>query len=207
MLHFLNFKDCFSAKSEKSVGGELFGLTRGFLSAGARGLITTLWEIRDNITPFLMFEFVKQFNQGIPFSKALHIAKKEMSTKCRKRDWGCFLYLGDFNQSLSSPLLKEIGDEQVAVKIPDWVDIFQKTSAKVKPNRGSDIKDSDIKILIDAFPMLEEIDLTSCTKLTDQTVEHLGSLFNLQKVQIDDDSLISSAACEWIKIYCKFPKS
>jgi hypothetical protein len=153
-----------------------------------------------------MLEFVKQFNLGIPFNKALHNAKKQMSTKCRQSDWGCFLYLGDYNQSLSSPLVKEIGDEQVMVNVPDWVDISQQTIAKVKPNRCLDIKDSDIKTLTDALPMLEEIDLTGCKNLTDQTVEQLGSLFNLQKIRTDNCS-ISPTACEWIKIYCAFPKS
>ena len=50
------------------INGEgLIGLTRGFMYAGARRVVVSLWEVNDNSTA----ELIQQFYQRLPGEKDL----------------------------------------------------------------------------------------------------------------------------------------
>jgi len=62
------------------VGGEegISTLSRAFLLAGARTVVSTLWSIDDNTTLYLMRSFYAQLARKKPVPDALRIAKKSM---------------------------------------------------------------------------------------------------------------------------------
>jgi CHAT domain-containing protein len=53
---------------------DLLGLIRGFLYAGARSLLLSLWSVNDQSTTALMAEFYKEWRQGANKAKALQAA-------------------------------------------------------------------------------------------------------------------------------------
>jgi CHAT domain-containing protein len=60
----------------KVVRGEgILGLTRGFLYAGARNVVVSLWQVADKSTADLMVEFYRNVLNGESFSAALRNAK------------------------------------------------------------------------------------------------------------------------------------
>lgn len=65
---------CETALTDVSVGDELIGLQRGFLFAGARGLVGSLWNINDVATTLIMTLFYEQLLSGVPPDTALQQA-------------------------------------------------------------------------------------------------------------------------------------
>ena len=85
----------------KDVKGEgLIGISRGFLYAGSKRIVASLWKVDDSATA----EFMKRFYQnhlqkGMPASKALQQTKIEMRKIRRYRSpfyWSAFTLLGDW---------------------------------------------------------------------------------------------------------------
>ena len=60
-------------KLEKGEG--MIGLTRGFLYAGARSLVVSLWKVNDTSTSVLMERFYRHLQEGKPKAEALRLAK------------------------------------------------------------------------------------------------------------------------------------
>lgn len=85
----------------KDVKGEgLMGLTRGFMHAGAKSVIGSLWKVDDAATAALMAEFYKQmFTNGKRPSEALRAAQIYLSKQRRWRSpyfWAGFVLQGDW---------------------------------------------------------------------------------------------------------------
>jgi CHAT domain-containing protein len=85
----------------KDVRGEgLVGLTRGFLHAGARGVVASLWSVRDDATAELMRRFyVALLRDGQRPSAALRTAQVSMWNEPRWRapyHWAAFVVQGDW---------------------------------------------------------------------------------------------------------------
>jgi CHAT domain-containing protein len=60
----------------KVVRGEgILGLTRGFLYAGARNVVVSLWQVADKFTADLMIAFYRNLINGQPLASALRNAK------------------------------------------------------------------------------------------------------------------------------------
>jgi len=59
-------------------GDELIGLMRGLLSAGARTLLLTLWDVHDVSTAQFMKEFYSRIYNGSNRSAALREAMREI---------------------------------------------------------------------------------------------------------------------------------
>ena len=82
----------------KVVRGEgILGLTRGFLYAGARNLVVSLWQVADKSTADLMVKFYGNVLQGQPYSSALRNAKLSMikeGTFAYPLEWGPFVLIG-----------------------------------------------------------------------------------------------------------------
>lgn len=85
----------------KDVRGEgLIGLTRGFLYAGARRVVATLWKVDDAATADFMRRFYQNYLQkGLPAAAALRQAQNEMKKVPRFRApyfWAGFTLQGDW---------------------------------------------------------------------------------------------------------------
>lgn len=82
----------------KLVKGEgMIALTRGFLYAGARNVMVSLWKASDQYATELMPEFYRRVLGGESFSAALRSAKLAFLKKNRNASpamWGCFILYG-----------------------------------------------------------------------------------------------------------------
>ena len=60
--------------AEVTGSDDLLGLMRGFLYAGARSLLLSLWNVNDESTAALMVNFYREWQKGTDKSKALRQA-------------------------------------------------------------------------------------------------------------------------------------
>ena len=76
------------------------GLTQGFLYAGTRSLLISLWNVPDAATAELMSRFYHHVTQDdMRPAKALRLAQISMASDRRWRDpyfWSAFILLGDW---------------------------------------------------------------------------------------------------------------
>jgi CHAT domain-containing protein len=88
----------------KEVKGEgLIGLTRGFMYAGAGGVVASLWKVDDDATAELMKHFYDgMFKKGMTPSGALRDAQLRMLQQQRWQGpyyWAAFVIQGQYNQN------------------------------------------------------------------------------------------------------------
>lgn len=69
---------CKSGSTISAGGDERLGLFRGFLSAGARNLLVSLWDVDDASTTEFMRRFYTQLASNAPLPKALQHAMREV---------------------------------------------------------------------------------------------------------------------------------
>jgi CHAT domain-containing protein len=69
---------CQSGRSWIGAGDELVGLARGFLHAGARTLVVSLWPVQDDSTARLMEVFYRHLRVGERSEEALRAAMREV---------------------------------------------------------------------------------------------------------------------------------
>lgn len=69
---------CSSALGEELGGEGLIGLTRAFQYAGARSVVASLWNVRDQATSELMLRFYSHLRSGLPKDEALRAAQVEL---------------------------------------------------------------------------------------------------------------------------------
>jgi CHAT domain-containing protein/tetratricopeptide (TPR) repeat protein len=86
----------------KNIKGEgLVGLTRGFMYAGARRVVVSLWNVNDKATAELMRLFYRgMLKQGLTPAAALRQAQSEMSRHSVWHSpyyWAAFVLQGDWN--------------------------------------------------------------------------------------------------------------
>lgn len=89
----------------KNIRGEgLVGLTRGFMHAGALGVIASLWNVDDAATSELMGRFYKaMFVDGLSPASALRRAQLQMSEQERWKNpyyWAGFVFQGDWHAAV-----------------------------------------------------------------------------------------------------------
>lgn len=87
----------------REVQGEgLIGLTRGFMYAGSKGVIASLWKVDDEATAELMKNFYAfMLRDGMPPAAALRAAKQTVRSKSRWRSpyfWAGFVLQGEYNE-------------------------------------------------------------------------------------------------------------
>ena len=68
---------CETGLSEIFAGEELLGLARGFLAAGARSLVLSLWTVNDTATSRLMADFYRSLQRGKTIAASLRLAQVE----------------------------------------------------------------------------------------------------------------------------------
>ncbi len=87
----------------KSIAGEgMIGLVRGFMYAGSRRVLATLWKVDDEATSELMIRFYRQmFQKRLPASAALRAAQLELRSMPRWHlpvYWAAFVLEGDWTE-------------------------------------------------------------------------------------------------------------
>jgi CHAT domain-containing protein/Tfp pilus assembly protein PilF len=91
---------CQTALGKEIRGEGLFGLTRGFLYAGAPRVVASLWWIDDRATAALMSAFYRgMWAEGLRPAAALRKARLSLARQHRFRDpsyWGAFVLQGDW---------------------------------------------------------------------------------------------------------------
>ncbi|HTG72877.1 MAG TPA: CHAT domain-containing tetratricopeptide repeat protein [Terriglobia bacterium] len=86
---------CQSGLAEVSGSDDLLGLVRGFLYAGARSLLLSLWSVNDESTALLMGEFYKAWQGGENKAKALQTAIRNVRrTHPHPFHWAPFILVG-----------------------------------------------------------------------------------------------------------------
>ena len=91
---------CETALGEEVRGEGFIGLARGFLHAGARAVVASLWKVHDRATAELMKAFyVGVLQLGLPHDKALARAQKVLASQERFKSpyyWAGFVLSGDW---------------------------------------------------------------------------------------------------------------
>ena len=95
-VELLTLSGCSTGRTVAVGGDELLGLIRGFLQAGARSLLVTLWEIDDSSTN----EFMRCFYREVGKERSLAIAVQRAIYEIRERYphpyfWAPFLLIGE----------------------------------------------------------------------------------------------------------------
>ncbi len=95
---------CQTASGKDIKGEGLVGLAHGFVSAGSRSVVASLWEVDDRATAFLMADFYdSMFQKGMSPAAALRSAK--LNTMKDKRwskpyYWAGFVLQGEFTNHI-----------------------------------------------------------------------------------------------------------
>ncbi len=89
---------CESGAGKLAKGEGLIGLTRGFIYAGARNLVVSLWKVNDWSTADLMQDFYAQILEGKNKAQALGEAKKQLILSnpdyAKPYYWALFILIG-----------------------------------------------------------------------------------------------------------------
>jgi CHAT domain-containing protein len=86
---------CQSGRSWIGAGDELVGLARGFLHAGARNLVVSLWPVHDDSTVRLMDAFYARLGSGLAVEEALRAAMLELRRELpHPYQWAPFVVIG-----------------------------------------------------------------------------------------------------------------
>ena len=90
---------CETALGRNVAGEGLLGLTRGFMYAGARRVVATLWQVEDRATAELMGAFYRALFEGATPAAALAEARASLRASRRYRHpyyWSAFTLHGDW---------------------------------------------------------------------------------------------------------------
>jgi CHAT domain-containing protein len=104
----------------KDVRGEgLIGLTRGFMYAGASGVVASLWKVDDRATAELMKLFYEGlFKKGLPPAAALRDAQLQMSQQKAWQSpyyWAGFIIQGRYDEQLNSSRVANPTPRRIAI--------------------------------------------------------------------------------------------
>jgi CHAT domain-containing protein/predicted negative regulator of RcsB-dependent stress response len=93
---------CETALGRKVRGEGLIGLTRGFMYAGAKRVVASLWQVNDASTSKLMKYFYQaMLKDGMPPAAALRAAQLEMLKQPQRQSpyyWAAFMLHGDWRE-------------------------------------------------------------------------------------------------------------
>jgi len=90
---------CETGLGQVTRGDEILGFTRSFLSAGAAGLVVSLWEVADDSTALLMTQFYGELARGLPAIDAMRRAQLALLRDrryARPFFWAAFNLVGDW---------------------------------------------------------------------------------------------------------------
>ena len=103
----------------RDVRGEgLIGLTRGFMYAGASGVVASLWKVDDRATAELMKLFYEGlFKKGLPPAAALRDAQLQMSQQKAWQSpyyWAGFIIQGRYDEQLNGSRFTYLTTKRIA---------------------------------------------------------------------------------------------
>lgn len=91
---------CQTGLGQELSGEGFVGLTQGFLYAGSRSVVVSLWQVEDNTTSTLMTNFYQEMlKEGAPPAVALRRAKLKMYQQQSRQSpyyWSAFIIQGEF---------------------------------------------------------------------------------------------------------------
>ena len=94
--NLVTLSGCQSGMSEVAGADDLLGLMRGFLYAGARSLLVSLWNVSDESTAVLMAHFYQGWSQGLAKSTAFRRAMLMLrAERPNPFYWAPFLLVGN----------------------------------------------------------------------------------------------------------------
>jgi CHAT domain-containing protein len=97
---------CHTALGQNLRGEGLIGLTRGFMYAGASGVVASLWKVDDRATAELMKHFYSNMLQrGMGPAAALRAAQMEIRSQPKWSSpyyWAAFTFQGDYDLTIRS---------------------------------------------------------------------------------------------------------
>ncbi|MEO1655758.1 MAG: CHAT domain-containing protein, partial [Bacteroidota bacterium] len=86
---------CETGKGDILQGEGVYGLQRGFLAAGAKNILMSLWSVDDEATQKLMTAFYKFWLSGKEKRQALKLAQNEIRKEYKyPYYWGGFVLIG-----------------------------------------------------------------------------------------------------------------
>jgi len=93
---------CQTGKGKIESGEGILGLQRAFFFAGARSVVSTLWEIGDKPAALFMQHFYKYLSRGFGKSNAIRLAKIKMleSPYSHPFFWAGFILSGEYQSSI-----------------------------------------------------------------------------------------------------------
>ena len=95
-VELLTLSACSTGLTVAVGGDELLGLMRGFLQAGARSLLVTLWEIDDASTSEFMSSFYREVGRETSLAAAVQGAMREVRKRYpHPHFWAPFLLVGE----------------------------------------------------------------------------------------------------------------
>src|SRR5207244_13467967 len=95
---------CATGRAWVSEGDDLFGLVRGFLHAGVRDLVGSLWRVSDGTAAEFMLRFHRALAGGEAPAAALRAAALELRRlRPHPHDWAPFALTGAGGPARRSP--------------------------------------------------------------------------------------------------------
>jgi len=95
---------CDTALGESLDGEGLIGVTRGFMYAGASGVVASLWEVDDDSTAELMkYFYANMLQQGMSPAAALRDAQNKIRSQAKWRSpyyWAGFTFQGNYDLNI-----------------------------------------------------------------------------------------------------------
>lgn len=86
---------CLSAQGQLEELEGIIGLTRAFVYAGTRSVVSTLWEALDSQSSATILSFFENLKAGMPKDLALQKAQLTNMKKGTPCSWGSFIVVGD----------------------------------------------------------------------------------------------------------------
>lgn len=87
---------CETGRQTLAAGEELYGPEQAFFRAGARGVISFLWPVADEMSATLISRVVEGLGDGLVARAAVSKAAREAwRSGCHPRDWAGLVYAGD----------------------------------------------------------------------------------------------------------------
>jgi CHAT domain-containing protein/tetratricopeptide (TPR) repeat protein len=100
---------CETAGGQTSSGEGLLSLSRAFLYAGSRGIVSTLWKTEDRVAAYIMHRFHSHFQKSGDAAEALRLSKRDllndpaMGPQYKTPNyWANFVYIGQLNDVQSN---------------------------------------------------------------------------------------------------------
>jgi len=98
-LELVVLSACQTLSSRTSRTGGVAGLASSFLRAGAPAIVSTLWDVNDDVTEPLLAAFHENFAAGLPADDALRraqlrVLKASSSQHAAPAMWAAFIYAG-----------------------------------------------------------------------------------------------------------------